>query len=241
MKYAIFSDIHGNLPALKAILADANKQNISNIICLGDVVGMGPKPKQCLDLIINSNVQMVLGNHELYFVYGTQIDDEMSLNEIAHQKWIASNLSEHHKEYLKNCPLVITKNIGDKVVNFQHFLIENYNQGVYPFADFNVISNGEVNNILKGLSADLVFVGHQHKPFNVLTNSKQLVDAGSSGCVGGNITHYVVLSEENGKVTHEIKQVVFNRDKLIADLNETDYPERNIVSKIFFGHEIKGN
>ena len=57
MKVAIFTDIHGNKEALKAIIDDIKKENINEIICLGDVVALGPKPSECLDMIIESNVK----------------------------------------------------------------------------------------------------------------------------------------------------------------------------------------
>lgn len=88
MRRAIFSDIHGNEEALKSILLDIKNENIDKIICLGDVIGIGPNLKEFMDLIINNKVKMVLGNHELYFLKGTGIDDKMGENEIKHQNWV---------------------------------------------------------------------------------------------------------------------------------------------------------
>ncbi|MBR3661555.1 MAG: metallophosphoesterase family protein [Bacilli bacterium] len=59
MRIAIFSDIHGNKEALTAIIEDIKKENIDEVICLGDTIGIGPNPKECLDLIINNNIKMV--------------------------------------------------------------------------------------------------------------------------------------------------------------------------------------
>jgi predicted phosphodiesterase len=60
---AILSDIHSNLEALQAVLADIRGQGITDIYCLGDVVGYGPNPRECIDLI--SECKMVLmGNHD---------------------------------------------------------------------------------------------------------------------------------------------------------------------------------
>jgi len=60
---AIISDIHANLEALTAVLADIERHGASRIICLGDIVGYGPDPKQCLDLAKRFDV-CILGNHE---------------------------------------------------------------------------------------------------------------------------------------------------------------------------------
>ena len=63
-RIAVFSDIHGNREALTSILNDIKKENIDKIIYLGDVIGIGPKPKECLEIILNSNIETVTGNHE---------------------------------------------------------------------------------------------------------------------------------------------------------------------------------
>ena len=63
MKRALISDIHGNLEALEAVLEDINQQGISEIYCLGDVVGYGPNPRECIDHCLNLTVS-ILGNHD---------------------------------------------------------------------------------------------------------------------------------------------------------------------------------
>lgn len=241
MKYAIFSDIHGNLPALKAILADIKKENIDNIIFLGDAIGIGPNPKECLDLLLKNNAEIVLGNHELYFIYGTQINSTIDEAEDKHHKWIAKQLTEEHREYLKTRPLFLTKTLLNKTVRFQHFLISNNSPAVYPFAEFSAVENERLNELVKTNFADIVFVGHQHKPFTVQAESVMVYDAGTSGCVKTNKTHYVVLSDENGKVDFYKKEIEFNYDELINTIKQTDYPERDLILKIFFGYDLKEN
>ena len=100
MRIAIFSDIHGNKEALKSIINDIDNNNIDEIICLGDTIGIGPNPKECMDMIISNNIKMVLGNHELYFLKGTDIDDEMGEGEIKHQNWIKKQITNDQNEYL---------------------------------------------------------------------------------------------------------------------------------------------
>lgn len=63
MKRAIVSDIHGNLEALTAVLADIAAQQIDTIYCLGDIIGYGPNPCECIDLALQFKV-CVLGNHD---------------------------------------------------------------------------------------------------------------------------------------------------------------------------------
>ena len=60
---ALISDIHGNLEALEAVLKDIQQQNITEIYCLGDVVGYGPNPRECIDQVMQCKV-VLLGNHD---------------------------------------------------------------------------------------------------------------------------------------------------------------------------------
>ena len=67
--YAIVSDIHSNLAAFEAVLADIKARKISEIFCLGDIVGYGPNPKECIDLIIENNIASIMGNHDQAVFY----------------------------------------------------------------------------------------------------------------------------------------------------------------------------
>ncbi len=63
MKRAVISDIHSNLEALTAVFADIRSQGISEVFCLGDVVGYGPNPRECIDMVMSCRV-CLLGNHD---------------------------------------------------------------------------------------------------------------------------------------------------------------------------------
>tara|TARA_R110002020_G_scaffold157442_4_gene340229 strand:+ start:539 stop:1282 length:744 start_codon:yes stop_codon:yes gene_type:complete len=62
--FAIISDIHGNLEALQAVLADIASKDISKIYCLGDIIGYGPNPGECIDLVMEKAQVTILGNHD---------------------------------------------------------------------------------------------------------------------------------------------------------------------------------
>ena len=63
MKRAIISDIHSNLEALEAVLADIREQGIDEVYCLGDIIGYGPNPRECIDRVMDCNI-CILGNHD---------------------------------------------------------------------------------------------------------------------------------------------------------------------------------
>ena len=67
--FAVVSDIHSNLEALSAVLADVEKRGVKTIYCLGDVIGYGPNPRECLDLVIQKTKWCVLGNHDYAVFY----------------------------------------------------------------------------------------------------------------------------------------------------------------------------
>ena len=62
--WAILSDIHSNLEALEAVLADIESRDVDRILCLGDIVGYGPNPIECLDIVMARAEFAVLGNHD---------------------------------------------------------------------------------------------------------------------------------------------------------------------------------
>ncbi len=67
--FAIISDIHSNLEALSVVLADIRRRGIEEIICLGDIVGYGPNPRECLDLVMNNCKVVLMGNHDFAVFY----------------------------------------------------------------------------------------------------------------------------------------------------------------------------
>src|SRR5512140_1059617 len=67
--FAIISDIHGNLEALSIVLADIRQRNIQEVLCLGDIIGYGPNPRECLDLVMETCRTTLMGNHDFAVFY----------------------------------------------------------------------------------------------------------------------------------------------------------------------------
>jgi predicted phosphodiesterase len=233
-KVAIFSDIHSNFEALKAIIDDINNNDFNEVICLGDVLALGPSPRECLDLIMNNNVRMLLGNHELYYVDGIDIDDEMTEEEKHHQMWVASNLNKKHKEYLKNCKLSYSININNYNIGFEHFFINEYSTDDYPFHSLRILKSKKIEEILDYDNHDILFFGHEHKPFEIGSSSKRFVDVGSSGCTKTSKTHYTILTINGSEYNIERKELIYDRSKFEDELRKQDYPQRDFLSKTFF-------
>ena len=64
MRRALISDIHGNLEALEVVLEDIQQQDVDEIYCLGDIIGYGPNPRECIDLVMQHCKVTLLGNHD---------------------------------------------------------------------------------------------------------------------------------------------------------------------------------
>lgn len=71
-RIALISDIHGNIDALEAVLEDIGRQRIDEILCLGDIVGYGAAPAECLQLVREHCTETILGNHDEYLVKGPE-------------------------------------------------------------------------------------------------------------------------------------------------------------------------
>lgn len=104
-KVAIISDIHGNLPALEAVLGEIRRLGADSYLVLGDVVGYGPHPRQCLEIVANlPNATYLRGNHD--HVVGSGLpEDGMNSQARAAAEWTRSVLSEAECRWLTTLPL----------------------------------------------------------------------------------------------------------------------------------------
>ena len=109
MRCAIIADIHANLAALKAVLVDVKQRGgVEEIWCLGDIVGYGPDPHDCIELLRQTKHICVVGNHDLAAV--GQIDTtDFNPDAVAASEWTAEHLNSQDVRYIKSLPRVINK------------------------------------------------------------------------------------------------------------------------------------
>lgn len=109
MRYAIIADIHSNLGAFHAVLQDMEKQGgVEEIWCLGDVVGYGPEPRECIELLRRQRHLCIAGNHDWAAV--GKLDTTLFNREAADAaRWTADQLSPEDIDYLQNLPLNLEK------------------------------------------------------------------------------------------------------------------------------------
>jgi diadenosine tetraphosphatase ApaH/serine/threonine PP2A family protein phosphatase len=99
MRIAVISDIHANLHALESVLTDVDRESIDELWCLGDVVGYGPKPNECCDLIRGRAAISLCGNHDLASL-GLLDVAEFSGDAATAARWTAGVLGEEQRAWL---------------------------------------------------------------------------------------------------------------------------------------------
>ena len=107
MRYAIFTDVHANLEALEAVLAKidelAQEEPIDQIWFLGDLVGYGPNPNECIKTLRARTDVIIAGNHDWAAVGKIDLEDFSEAARIS-AEWTAQQLTEEHREFLANLP-----------------------------------------------------------------------------------------------------------------------------------------
>lgn len=231
MRVAVFSDIHGNYQALKAILKHIEKNSIDKIIYLGDAISIGPDSKQCLRYL-NSKIDVfVLGNHEHYIIEGSQIDKDMSIGEILHNNWLISTLNKQDFNILKKYKDSYELSINNKKFLFIHFFLKN---DVYPYEHLSIYKNDKYKQVVNNIDAEYIFYGHFHPGRYDEVNNKKLYCIGSSGCVYDDKTFYYLIDGQQD-INIEKIELKFNRKVFINRINNMNYPEINKIKKSFFG------
>lgn len=108
MRYAILADIHSNLTAFEAVLSDIGERGgVEEIWCLGDVVGYGPDPVECIKLLRQYRHLCVAGNHD-WAAMGKLDTSDFNPHAAAAAHWTARHLTPEAKGYLENLPLTLT-------------------------------------------------------------------------------------------------------------------------------------
>jgi predicted phosphodiesterase len=105
MRIAILSDIHANLEAMEAVLADARERDCTHFICLGDVVGYNANPRECVELVQKMGCPVVKGNHD---EQATLAESSRGFNPLAEAaiNWTREHLTIEDKEWLRALPLI---------------------------------------------------------------------------------------------------------------------------------------
>ncbi|MCM1440921.1 MAG: metallophosphatase family protein [Roseburia sp.] len=184
-KIGLISDVHGNYEALMAILKLFGEERCDEIIHTGDVVDIGPKSRECLELLLSlNNVVLTIGNHDRDFAIDDAVVRSFSHVPQEHKRAVFDSMDERLREEVKKFPLYVVRQLGRDKVVFTHYAFkqEPYDVQVYPFLPFVTSPAAELfDEQFKGLDCNAVFFGHKHEPCDI-RGERLYVDVGSVGC-----------------------------------------------------------
>ncbi|MFC1929721.1 metallophosphoesterase family protein [Chloroflexota bacterium] len=153
MRSAIIADIHGNLAAFSAVLNDiARREDVAEIWSLGDIVGYGPDPHECLVLLRQCNHIGIAGNHDLAAIGKADLAI-FNPDAAAACRWTAQQLSVEDKEYLEGLPLTVQKEDLTLVHGSRREPAWEY-----------ILSTGVALENSAFFSSQVCLVGHSHSP-----------------------------------------------------------------------------
>jgi len=182
MKIALFSDIHANLPAFEAMLQDVDSQQPDAVYCLGDLVGYHIWPNEVISEIRKRGIATIKGNHDEKVE--NLITTADSLTEPG-KKYAYHLIEDSNREYLKALPghIKLEYKLNGQKLNlvFAHGSPRKIDEYVLVDTD-----ESYVLGMLEEADADLLFVGHSHKPYHRILHTadgayKHVVNLGSVG------------------------------------------------------------
>ncbi len=242
MKRAIVSDIHGNLEALEAVLADIKSQGIAEIYCLGDIIGYGPNPRECIDRVVDFAL-CIIGNHDqgaLFDPEGFSSGAEKAIFWTRQQLEAASDDADESAQIVRRWKFLgeLPRTHRDNGLLYVHGSARNpLNEYVFP----EDVYNAKKLEKIFGLIPRYCFQGHTHIPgvFTedgrflppgdianryTLSDMKAMINVGSVGQPrdGDCRSCYVVLDEQTvhfRRVEYPLEQTVA-KIHAIADLDD---------------------
>lgn len=238
---AILSDVHANLPALEAVLDYLKQHNITQGMVLGDIVGYGPHPGECIERLQQSGLTIIKGNHDHAVASG---DTKRGMSSTARWciEWTIPHLSAEHKQWLAELPLELSSHeSSDKNWRAMHGAPIDPN---YFYAYVYQMTYEQNLDVMEKKHMDLCFHGHSHvqglyvrqknktdrflKPeaeISLDNYQHALICPGAigqprDGCTGAQFALY-------NQSTHTLQFVVvyYDMDKILLDLQKYQFPE----------------
>lgn len=222
---AIISDIHGNLPALEAVMQDMNQCNIEKIISLGDVAGYYPFINETIEILKSKNVINLIGNHDRYIIDNTECPRSHSANVcLDYQKKV---ITMENKEWLQES---VSKYETEDISMVHGGWIDNEDEYVVKVKD----------SYFEKLPFKYFFCGHTHVQKHIkMMNDKEFINPGSVGQPrdGDRKAAYCLFDERTGKII--LKRVDYDIDKVVEKMKEIGFEEK-FYKNLFFGARVGG-
>ena len=232
MKYAFFSDVHANLEALKAVILDFQTERVDRIYFLGDAVGYGPNPNECIELIGQVSEIKLIGNHD-YAALG--------LMETAYFNQYAAESMSWTRNSLKREIIEIMGKFQMSAIIDNFMMV--HSSPKEPELWHYILDMADVEENFKYFEQKLCLVGHTHRPFivsldsegnciisnrqeeKINPNRRYLINIGSVGQPrdGDPRSCYVIYDSKNQTIKH--KRVAYSFDETQKRMAALGLPE----------------
>jgi putative phosphoesterase len=226
MRIAIFSDIHGNDLAFEAVEADIKKQNVDQIVCLGDAIQGGPQPAAVVQRLRALNCPVVMGNADAWLITGVEtgneeIEPERLKKMEAIRQWSLSQLNADDQEFIADFQATITipleKNL--ELLCF-HASPDSFDDVIAPAAPQEV-----VQKYLGNYAQHILTGGHTHAQQVRRNGEFFFFNPGSVGLVFSEFQNedklradrwaeYAILTVENGNTSLEFRRIPYDMQAL---------------------------
>jgi putative phosphoesterase len=220
MRIAALYDIHGNLPALEAVLQDIRQADVHHIVIGGDVV-LGPRPRETLACLLDLDipVQFLQGNCDrdvLAQMRGTETGSlPQQVREIV--RWVAQQLYPEHERAIASWPATLSVEIRELgEVFFCHATPRNDTE-IFT----RLTPEDRLLPVFQGVNASLVVCGHTHMQFDRMIGNVRVVNAGSVGMPFGEPgADWLLLGPDV-----ELRHTAYNLTKAAQRIRDTKYPQ----------------
>jgi predicted phosphodiesterase len=231
MKYAVLGDIHANLEALVAVLSDARDQGCTHYACVGDIVGYNANPRECLDIVRDTGMPCVKGNHDEYASTLAAMEN-LNPRAAAAILWTRQQLRETDKNWLRDLRYVRAV-AGFSIV---HATLDAPQRWGYVFEKLSAAASFSYQN------TSVCFYGHTHLPmafvrdslvhggtylkFKVESGRQYFVNVGSVGEPrdGNSLATYSIYDLSEGSI--ELRRVHYDIEQTEAKVREAGLPVR---------------
>ncbi len=223
---AILTDIHGNLPALRALLEYFDAVGCDRYINLGDIVDIGAYSRQCLDIMQSlPNCTNILGNHDWDFACDRRRHLPMSHTSGEHKAYVFDSIGSGYRDKVSQFVRSVTITHGEVTFAFMHYaLAQDTCYGL--FRQLVPHPNAELlDETFEGTVADVVFYGHKHEPSSII-GKRVYHDIGSVGCHRDSVARGALLTlHGDGGYTFERVSVAYDRDSYKHDMVSGSLPD----------------
>lgn len=227
MRIGIISDVHSNVHALEAVLKEFDNRGVEKIICLGDMIGLGSRPEESVQLLKSRQNQLlavVRGNHEKYLLEALPVysHNEKNYPKLPEEvldlfRWNHSMLSQDSIDFLSQCPLETVVKVLGKKIFCSHYPLDI--SGTYRQHFFRP-NAAQCKKLFEGKTGDIFLFGHTHIRSIVKTHDgKYYINPGSVGCpIGTEAANVGILDITKDEIHYQQLDVVYDVDYAIEDL-----------------------